>query len=330
MSSLTNTVQELENMWKSIPVRFTKKDKIVKSITEHPLVRTAAFDKQKRLTAVTVPLYVKREDWSRKRVIGEFHIRVDFKKPYDYGGVQILNVTKHVGDFDTVAVKRTTPCWGNLEDDIYQEFQQRDYYELIADSIDFIQSPNDSEAYIRWDDFFSELTYRPKGYSFDRVDNGPSASESITFNRLRTAMEINADYINSYAITASSRWMTGRRITIEDSQQLMETEGAEGSISNRDLLYTQLINIGFTSAYAHRVANQLGGGSPISLSISLHPLDQAFFAVNFITHLTTTTFNFRAGDAFTQSFLDRYLASICSAGLLLTFGQNYQITIRPL
>lgn len=122
----------------------------------HPLVESIYMgdggyhDETLRIIVDTKMLHVKYGR-SKPREIGKFSMMILWRG----GGwaIKLLNLTaRYHAEFDSPVIRKTEPCWGNIQKDIVNDCKQKNLYETVCDLIDYIQSPSVTSGYLRDDD----------------------------------------------------------------------------------------------------------------------------------------------------------------------------------
>ncbi len=141
-------------------------------------VKSIQIDERKRIVITTNPIDIKKDYWDKPRDSGSYQIIIDF---YSIGideGVRVLNVTKRFEHYDHPCINNTKVCWGNIAEDIINDFRDRDLLELVVDMLLFISSPNDEHGFLTyskkdanetkkqgWEQFLEFSQPLPKGYT---------------------------------------------------------------------------------------------------------------------------------------------------------------------
>jgi len=152
--------------------------RVITKLKKYPLIDKFSVDSYKRVIITTTPLTVVKDGWDKPKEIGRYQIRIDFSENSYHEAIQILNIDQRFGDYDSPTILRTKPCWGNIGQDIENEFSSQDLYELIIDLIDYIKSPEtragylgkDGDKELGWEQFLENAKKTKKGYNFEKHD----------------------------------------------------------------------------------------------------------------------------------------------------------------
>jgi hypothetical protein len=150
----------------------TKFYDLVKRTRHLPGVYSLSIDKYNRIFIVTQPINIKDRGWLRQRCLGRFEIMIDFSRSSYSSGIRAINLDKYYGCNDHPHLSSTTGCFGEtLGEDLEDEFNRKDFYEIVSDMIDFLRwppnfNPRADHGYVSLDTFLAYSKRRPKDYSF--------------------------------------------------------------------------------------------------------------------------------------------------------------------
>lgn len=182
--------------------------RVVTQLKQHPQVEKFEVDLKKRIVVTTKMIYVKHKDWPSPRGVGQYQVRIDFSANSVGEGVKLLNITQRKSDYDAPGVINTKPCWGNMANDIRQDFESQDLYELVTDSLAYLESPITEHAYLSkggdknkgWEEFLDTAKPMPKRFNFDRWEQTQKGKD------IKGAMPTLDELTNSSVAIDASHW----------------------------------------------------------------------------------------------------------------------------
>lgn len=142
----------------------------------------------------------------KEHCLGKFAIRIN----QELSEMSITNLS-YESNYDLPTVQNGSCCWGNIQQDIQKDLKELNILEFIKDMLGYLESPENKNAYIRWDAYFkgrkeknrpprkicqnvSSYSYTPETRYFAAADFAWATNETTISPMMTTAYNIAMPY----------------------------------------------------------------------------------------------------------------------------------------